>query len=263
MIAILLALLLGVPADMPVEPVVPSYPVNLCDTIRVGMPGLNGATPERFEQIGTSAGGLPIWAEFWGNEKSSTVYVIVSNIHGNECAPTLLVDEVRKADLDSVGIWLIPDLNPDGSTNNNRRNGNGADLNHDGAGKQPESQALFDFVARVKPIAVIHIHSPNRFIAIHGPDSSAAWAVAGRMVENLQANNLPFGLMSPGTKHDFLWNGMDTPSILVELDRVSSSETPKANPKYDPVPVDRVRQEARLIIAALLVHKFGSLGGKS
>ena len=37
----------------------------------------------------------PVWAEYWGPPKPAAVMVVVAQIHGNECSPTLLIDEVE------------------------------------------------------------------------------------------------------------------------------------------------------------------------
>lgn len=152
----------AVRGEAKVGPPGPEYPVGTCDRIVPGAEGLSGPTPMKFMHIGSSVLGRPIWAEYWGPPSPERVIVMVSQIHGNECAPQRLVRAVRTTELRHVGIWLIPSLNPDGAASGSRLNAIGIDLNADGwTRSQPETRALMALTAQVHPALTVHVHSPN------------------------------------------------------------------------------------------------------
>jgi len=230
------------------------YPQGMCDTIADGMPGLSDNTrkPQRIEALVTLPSGNTIWAEYWGKESADTVYVVVAQVHGDECSPSLLVDEIRKHPPTSYGVWLIPTLNPDGYANYTRKNANGIDLNDDGYMKsQQETQALLRFVAKVKPALVLHFHSPNAFVGAHGGKLASQ---VGRRI----ADATGFLLKNAGEKQEKnkwrLWQGLETigyQSVLVELHAVSWKETPGGDPRPKQLNVEQVRTEIRAVLGAL------------
>lgn len=232
----------GRPEAVEVETAV--YPTGKCDTIKEGMPGLNDPenSPEKVKLLGYSVEDRPIWAEYWGPDEAETTYVILGQVHGNECSPTLFTDELRHADDLEVGFWLVPTLNPDGHANYTRSNANGVDLNNDANGTQPETRALIDFVDELEPDAVIHVHAPNAFVGSYGAVGLAR-QIAGA---------LGFVHKNAGDHSNFLWKGLDAPSVLVELDRISYSETYKAKGSIrQPLKIEAVRAEARAVIEVL------------
>ncbi|MFA5137836.1 MAG: M14 family zinc carboxypeptidase [Elusimicrobiota bacterium] len=69
--------------------------------------------------------------------------------------PTLLPVE--------VDLWLLPSLNPDGGLKDTRRNAAGADLNRDHMQlEQPETQALYRLVQRLRPHVAVDCHEFTR-----------------------------------------------------------------------------------------------------
>ena len=68
--------------------------------------------------------------------------------------------ELLPADVD---LWIMPMMNPDGGEAGTRRNGAGADLNRDHIVlEQPETQALYRVVRRVRPILAVDCHEFGR-----------------------------------------------------------------------------------------------------
>lgn len=73
----------------------------------------------------------------FGSDKSKIKVLIFAQQHGNEQsgkeASLLLINELLKPEnqylFDKIDFALIPQMNPDGSEKNQRRNGNGVDLN--------------------------------------------------------------------------------------------------------------------------------------
>lgn len=233
------------------------YPTGRCDSLAAGLPGLNSATPVLTHRlIGRSVLGRFIWAEYRGPDRPRATIVVVGQIHGNECAPTLLVEELRRNSPEGIGVWLIPTLNPDGYAAYSRRNHNVVDLNADGGlVSQPETKALFDFVASVRPSLTIHVHAPNGFAGTH-PNGAP---VASRLCLAISSRTgIRCSGGGAGVRFDrsrwFLWQGLQSfggESLLVELHAVSDAEVPTARPRPPTRTVDQVRAEARSIVAVL------------
>jgi len=186
--------------------------------------------------IGRSVEGRPIVAEYWGPDRPRNTIVVVAQIHGNECSPTLFVDAVRRTPPVGYGMWLVPTLNPDGYAAYERRNANSVDLNADGGRfTQPESQALYQLVSQVRPVLTLHLHSPNGFAGAH-PTGAALATGACRLV----AGRTPIRCSEGGAGYRadrsrwFLWQGLQQlggESLLIELFAVSDAEVPTARPR--------------------------------
>lgn len=248
------------------KPPIPAYPTGACDTITAGLGGLNGPAPAAFRQIGTSVQGRPIIAEYWGPANASKVVIAVAQVHGNECSPQLLIDEVRTNPPTAYGMWLIPTLNPDGHATYSRRNANGVDLNADGFSRsQPETQALMAFTAEIKPVLTVHAHSPNGTIGWYGTEryrrgnpSASGAPLSSRVADIVSANT---GLQFTGAgarlgSNWFLWQGQQAvwsggESVLVEFHAVAHWEVPYADPRPRALSVNAVRAQAQAVMAAL------------
>lgn len=242
------------------------YPTGRCDTVAVGLPGLNTSlTPGDVRQVGTSVQGRAIYAEYWGPPDTAQVVVVIAQIHGDECAPSLVAEQVRQNPPIDFGVWLIPTLNPDGYAAYARRNANDVDLNADGYHQsQPETRALMDFTAEIQPILSVHVHSPNGFAGWYGtgtyrigdPVASGA-PLSSAVAEQLRASGLGFsGAGSRSGDNWFLWQGQravhpSQESLLLELHAVSDSEVPNASPRPATRTVETVRNEARALLLAL------------
>lgn len=234
-----------------------AYPSGFCDRIAPDLPGLNRRVPAQLRRIGTSVQGRPIWAEYWGPPAPASVVVIVAQVHGDECSPTLVTDEVRTRPPARRGVWLVPTLNPDGYANHQRRNANQVDLNADGWNvSQPETAALMSLIADVRPELTIHIHSPNGFAGAYSPFGPGRASALCRALALQTAITCSGG--GAGTRSDrsrwFLWQGQARfggESLLVELHAVADSEVPLARPRPPTRSVAQVRGEARVIVDLL------------
>jgi len=232
------------------------YPTGRCDNLTAGLPGLNQLFASTITQIGTSVQGRPIWAEYWGPPKPAAVMVVVAQIHGNECSPTLLTDEIRRRPPTRNGIWLIPTLNPDGYANYDRRNANDVDLNADGGRvSQPETAALFGFLAAIRPALTVHVHSPNGFIGAYPTQSVLADALCHSLEARIGSRCSAGGAGTRGERSRlFLWQGHEAftaQSLLIELHAVANTEVTTARPRPQPRSVDAVRLDSRVIIGLL------------
>ncbi|MGQ9643661.1 MAG: M14 family zinc carboxypeptidase, partial [Ignavibacterium sp.] len=111
------------------------------------------------EVIGTSTEGRNLYAvKFsktdFGKDESKIKVLIFAQQHGNEQsgkeAALLLINELQKPEnlylFDKIDFALIPQMNPDGSEKNQRRNGNEMDLNRNHLIlTEPETIALHKF----------------------------------------------------------------------------------------------------------------------
>ena len=237
----------------------PPYPGGLCDVAAPGMPGLAGpadsARPVAYDLVGRSVEGRPILAEYWGPARPARVVLVVGQIHGNECSPTLFSDAIRRRPPSNVGIWLIPTLNPDGHAAYRRENANGADLNADGGTfAQPETQALRDFVGRIRPSLTVHVHSPNGFAAAW-PAATDSSALA--MCRSIADRTAIRCAGSAGSRSDrsrlFLWQGLEPlgETLLVELHAVSDAEVPGARPRPSTRDIPSIRADIDQVLAVV------------
>jgi hypothetical protein len=259
------------PAVAAAPPPGPSpYPAGRCDTIVAGLPPLSlddreGLRPATLT-IGTSVEGRPIVAEYWGPDDPVAVVIAIGQIHGNECAPLLFVDEVRRRPTSRVGVWLIPTLNPDGHARYSRANANGVDLNKDGLIRgQPETQALLAFTALVRPAMTIHVHSPNGQLGWYGTapyrtnDPIGSGAVRSNAVASIVSARTGLVVDGAGIRRNewwFLWQGQRAvwpggESLLVELHAVAPNEVVFARPRPPHRSVDEVRAQARAVLDAV------------
>ncbi len=79
--------------------------------------------------FGRSREGRPIIAVHTGDETGRTVLVFGS-IHGNETAGIAIANAIINEPVTSgTDIWVVPDLNPDGTARDTRQNADGVDLN--------------------------------------------------------------------------------------------------------------------------------------
>lgn len=235
------------------------YPTGACDSIAAGLPGLNGPFPDSIRPIGTSVRGRAIWAEYWGPPVPSTVIVVVAQVHGNECSPTLVVDAVRRRPASaSVGVWLIPTLNPDGYAGYTRVNANGVDLNTDGGrNSQPETRALMAFLQDIRPALTVHVHSPGGFAGTYPISTDTR---AGTVCQAIEVFTAIRCLASGAGKRSdpsrwFLWQGhasSTSESLLIELHAISDSEVSNARPRPASRSVAAVRSDADVIVALLV-----------
>jgi hypothetical protein len=97
---------------------------------------------------GHSEEGRPIRALELGFRGRTSVLVI-GCIHGNECAGTAVVRSLERAMPPTFDLWVVPNLNPDGSALGIRENARGVDLNRNFTGPRRLSEAESRFAARL------------------------------------------------------------------------------------------------------------------
>lgn len=151
--------------------------IALAATVVLAFPAAAG---DRHERIGRSVDDRAIKAAVIGDRSSRNVALVVGCIHGDECAGKAVVRELWDlAPLEDVQVWVIKDLNPDGSAAGTRQNARGVDLNRnfpyrwEGYGEpwdryypgprpasEPETRAAKRFIADLRPDVAIWYHQP-------------------------------------------------------------------------------------------------------
>lgn len=212
--------------------------VGICDFMTEGSMGFGNRSPNKPDSvvvIGKSEGNLPIVAEHWGQTSGPQV-LVVGQVHGDECAPAFVVNELRERPPENYGLWLIPTLNPDGHFLGTRTNGSAVDLNRDGLTQSaPETKALMAFTRLVAPDLTVYLHSPLNWIGYF--NGSLAQRVGSQLVSALGMDVLYTSGTNP-PESAFLWQGQDAvmpgqQSILIEMPSISTKEAP-ASPNRSP-----------------------------
>jgi murein peptide amidase A len=165
-------------------------------------------------EIGRSSQGRPISAlELAGSGSRGRGVLVIGCIHGNECAGirvTRLLASLRRETRSD--IWLVHDLNPDGSARGTRQNARGVDLNRNfpagwrAAGKpwdtfypgrrplsEPETRAIADLILRIRPETTIWFHQPQGIVRAWGRSVPAARRYAQFSGEPFRALRRPPG----------------------------------------------------------------------
>lgn len=153
------------------------------------------------EVIGYSVKHRPIVAYHLGDPRSTRTAVILGQMHGDERAGVRVAKALlRGRAVTGLNLWVIPTMNPDGYARNTRQNARGVDLNRNFpyrwarltgmhySGKraldQPESRAMYRFLAKVKPRYMASLHQP-----LAGVDSTDGGRI-DRGFRNRLAKNL-------------------------------------------------------------------------
>jgi predicted deacylase len=197
----------------------------------IGFRNTTGNVADEYRRIGTSSEGRPIWSEHWGSRSGPQVLVL-GQVHGDECTPAFMIDEIRSHPPADFGIWLVPTVNPDGLALHTRRTAQDVDPNRDGFDLvTPEAQAVMAITTSVQPTLTIHLHSPYKWVGAHnGPLASqvaAALTVAAGWTGPYNAGRVKSGTLA------FLWEGQErvlpgAQSVLVEFPALSPLEAPDA-----------------------------------
>ena len=184
--------------------------------------------------------GTPI--SLWASEeisclKSNTAILWIGGVHGDEPEGIDLANitlEWLKNHSEAKKSWvLIPNINPDGSKNNQRTNSRGVDLNRNFPSadwspehKEPryypgpfpmsemEVKALVQLVEQLQPAVIVHCHSWNPCIVISGPEQHPiARSLAKSTGYNLQPD---IGYPTPGSLGNWGWLEKKIPVICIE-----------------------------------------------
>jgi murein peptide amidase A len=197
--------------------------------------GLTGQSDPEVKRtvIGHSVENEDIRAIRLGSWRADQTILVVGCIHGNETAGKAVLRSLKKLEiLADLKVWMIFDLNPDGSEAGTRQNARGVDLNRNFPRKwkaigepwdtnysgphalsEPESRAARRFIIRHKPDVTIWYHQPLALIY----RSRGRWDIQSRYAELV---NLPLTKLKklPGTAtrwQNHRWQS--STSFVVEL----------------------------------------------
>ncbi|MHB8242100.1 MAG: DUF2817 domain-containing protein [Solirubrobacteraceae bacterium] len=192
---------------------------------------LGSAAQARVVAIGHSVRGRAIRAQVLGPDSAQRKILVVGCIHGDECAGLAIVSRLARAAVPSgVQLWLVGQMNPDGTAVDTRQNADGVDLNRNfsfrwqpisdpvyssgpHAFSEPESRAARGLILRIKPAVTIWYHQHEDLVDMSGGDRGVAREYAH--LAGLRATCLPF---LPGTATS--WSNQALPgttAFVVEL----------------------------------------------
>jgi protein MpaA len=190
-----------------------------------------GAADARTVVLGHSVQGRAITARVLGPDGAARKILLVGCIHGNECAGRAILAAVARLPVRrGVQLWLVEEMNPDGTAAGTRQNAHGVDLNrnfpyrwtpvrdptyYSGGypASQPETRAAMRLALRIKPAVTIWYHQHEDVVDMAGGDRGVARSYAH--VSGMRATCLPF---LPGTAPG--WSNHKLPgttSFVVEL----------------------------------------------
>ena len=140
--------------------------------------------------LGRSYEGREI-AAIRAGDPNGTRVLVVGCIHGTECAGTAVTRALEQVHT-KADLWIVPELDPDGTAHGTRQNGRGVDLNanwssqwHGGGrpwdtyypGPRPfserETRIARDLILRIRPRVTIWFHQHMNLVWAWGPSSSA------------------------------------------------------------------------------------------
>jgi protein MpaA len=171
-----------------------------------------GVAQARQVVIGHSVQGRAITAHVLGPDTAPRKILIVGCIHGNECAGLAILSAVARVPVPKgVQLWLVGELNPDGTAAGTRQNAHGVDLNRNFPFQwqpvsdptyysgphplsEPETRAAVALIRRIKPAVTIWYHQHEDLVDMAGGDRGVARRYAH--LAGLRATCLPF---LPGT----------------------------------------------------------------
>jgi predicted deacylase len=123
-------------------------------------------------EAGKSAANHPLYlVHFLSTDSKDPVRILFyGQQHGNEPAGkdallylARLIQQRQFILSQTIDLWIIPQLNPDGAVKNQRYNSNDVDLNRDHFRlSQPETQMLHQIVRKIRPHVAVDCHEFTR-----------------------------------------------------------------------------------------------------
>jgi hypothetical protein len=182
--------------------------------------------------IGRSVEGRPIVAWTFGPDRAKRKILVVGCIHGDECAGLAITTALRgRRVAGDAQLWVVPELNPDGTAAGTRQNADGVDLNRNfpyrwspitdpvfdsgpHAASEPETRAAISLVRRIKPAVSIWYHQHQNLVDLSGGGDRGVARRYAR-VSGLRSTCLTFLTGIEGAWSNHLLPG--TTSFVVEL----------------------------------------------
>ena len=209
--------------------------------------------------LGHSVQGRPIIAWEFGRASARRKILMVGCIHGNECSGLAITSALRRQPVPSgVQLWLVPEMNPDGTAADTRQNAHGVDLNRNfpyrwqpvgdptyysgpRPASEPETRAAIRLVRQIRPAVTIWYHQHMDLVDMAGGDRGVARRYA--QIAGLRPTCLTFlsGVETGWSNHTF----PGTTSFVVEL-------------PAGPVAPDALARHVRAVRAMELGQRSGS-----
>jgi protein MpaA len=181
--------------------------------------------------IGASVQGRPIVAWTVGSARARRKALVVGCIHGNECAGLAITSALRRAPVPAgVQLWIVPEMNPDGTAADTRQNAHAVDLNRNfpwrwqpigdptyyagpRPSSEPETRAAMRLIRRIRPAVTLWYHQHMDLVDESGGDLGVARRYAE--ITGLRATCLTFlsGVATGWSNHAF----PGTTAFVVEL----------------------------------------------
>jgi protein MpaA len=181
--------------------------------------------------IGRSVDGRRLVARVIGPDSAPRKVLLVGCIHGNECAGLRILSAVAaRRPPAGVQLWLVGELNPDGTAAGTRQNAHGVDLNRNfpyqwqrltdptydsgpRPASEPETRVAMALINRIRPAVTIWYHQHQDLVDLAGGDRGVARRYA--QLAHLRATCLGF---LPGTAPGWQNHALPgTTSFVVEL----------------------------------------------
>jgi protein MpaA len=197
---------------------------------------LASLTTPPYEEIGRSVLGRPILARRFAGDRPCVL--LKGAIHGDEPLGASLLVRLA-AEIVDAHAWILPVANPDGYLVDRKHNERGVDLNRnfpsanwsaehkpgyfpgDAAASEPETQALIALIDRIRPAAIVSIHSPFRTVNYDGPARELAERMAAR---NGYGASADIGYPTPGSFGSCYGIDRAVPVITLEIPRITVEE---------------------------------------
>jgi len=198
---------------------------------------------ERWENLGSSAGGHTITGNRLLSDKNSSPWVLLlGGVHGNETEGVRFMEEfTREFVLEKetspfpFNLYTLPLLNPDGFLSFERQNANSVDLNRNMSTKdwnadyteeryrpgskaqsEPETVILINLLNEIKPDYIISFHSWKPMINTNGPSQKFASLMTEKM-DMIIADDI--GYPTPGSLGTYAGLERQIPTITLEFER--------------------------------------------
>jgi protein MpaA len=159
--------------------------------------------------LGRSVQGRLITAVEFGDPTAARKLLVVGCIHGDEPAGIAIARQLERLTPPAgTDVWVVENLNPDGTAAGTRQNADGVDLNRNfpyvwqplespgglmysgpAALSEPESKLAVDFLNRVRPTVSIWYHQHEDLVDLSGGDASLEQRYAAMV--GLRAQQLP------------------------------------------------------------------------
>lgn len=185
------------------------------------------------EVAGRSALGRPIFLARLGEDRAPRRVLVVGCVHGDECAGTAVTQRLLHARIPAtVSLWIVPNLNPDGTARGVRPNGRGVDLNRNFGSEwipigrrgdpqysgprpwsEPETRLARSLIMRFRPHVTIWFHQPQALVRAWGPSVGEARRYAGLAGVPYRSLRWPHGSALNWQNHRF----PEASSFVVEL----------------------------------------------